>query len=50
MFCPPSMDENHPAEYFSKHEEDFRFLTLEKSVIKQVREDYTFLRDRMENY
>ncbi|MCP4486743.1 MAG: carbon-nitrogen hydrolase family protein [Gammaproteobacteria bacterium] len=50
MFCPPWMDEDHPAEHFPKYAEDFKFLTLEKSVINQVREDYTFLRDRLDSY
>ncbi len=50
LFCFPWMDENRPAEYFSKYEEDFRFLTLDKMVIKQVREDYTFLKDRLDDY
>ncbi len=50
VFCPPWMDEDHPAECFSKHEEDFRYLKLEKAVIKQVREDYTFLKDRLNDY
>ncbi|MCP3686800.1 MAG: carbon-nitrogen hydrolase family protein [Gammaproteobacteria bacterium] len=50
MFCPPWMDEDHPPELFSKHAEDFRYLKLEKAVINQVREDYTFLKDRLDNY
>ncbi len=50
VFCLPWMDENHPAEHFSKYEEDFRYLMLDKMVINQAREDYTFLKDRLDDY
>lgn len=50
IFCPPWIDENHPATGFSKYEENFRYLSLDRHVIDQTREQYTFLKDRLVDY
>lgn len=49
-FCWPWMDENtHPIR-FKGTDEDFRFITIRRDQLDQVREDYTFLKDRLEDY
>ena len=50
IFCPPWMDEKHPATIFDARDEDFRYLDVETARIAQVRRDYTFLLDRLEDY
>ncbi|MGB0901433.1 carbon-nitrogen hydrolase family protein [Halocynthiibacter sp.] len=49
-FCWPWMDENIAPINFADTAEDFRFITLTLDRMDQVREDYTFLKDRLENY
>lgn len=50
LFCLPWMDENHTAVNFDDREEDFRYVELTRSSIQQVREEYTFLLDRLDSY
>ncbi len=50
IFCPPWIDENHPATGFASHDEDFHFLTLDHRAINDAREQYTFLKDRLVDY
>lgn len=50
VFCLPWMDENHRAINFSAHDEDFRYLKLDRECINAARENYTFLRDRLNDY
>lgn len=49
-FCWPWMDESIAPVNFADTAEDFRFITLTRDRMDQVREDYTFLKDRLENY
>lgn len=50
IFCPPWIDGDHPASRFSAHNEDFRYLVLDRKTINKTREQYTFLKDRLANY
>ncbi len=50
LFCLPWMDELNPATGFDSIAEDFRYLTIERSKIRQAREEYTFLADRFDDY
>ena len=50
LFCLPWMDENQPEVHFSTHDEDFRYLQIERSSIDEARENYTFLKDRLSDY
>ncbi|WP_039019339.1 carbon-nitrogen hydrolase family protein [Halocynthiibacter namhaensis] len=50
LFCKPWMDENTHPIHFKDAAEDFQFITLDPSDIPKVREDYTFLKDRLEDY
>ena len=49
LFCPPWVDESHPETLFPQTE-CFRLLSLDPAVITEVRDNYPFLRDRLENY
>ncbi|WP_306115511.1 MULTISPECIES: carbon-nitrogen hydrolase family protein [unclassified Roseovarius] len=50
LFCPPWQDENTPPLAFSEREEDFRLITLDRETLCQVREAYSFLKDRLGDY
>jgi predicted amidohydrolase len=50
IFCLPWMDEQQPAVHFESHDEDFRYLDIERKKIKAAREEYTFLQDRLTDY
>jgi len=50
IFCLPWMDENQPEVHFATHDEDFRYLQIERSSIDEAREKYTFLKDRLSDY
>ena len=49
-YCLPWMDEKQPAAGFTLHDEDFRYLRVERSRIDQAREQYGFLKDRLGDY
>jgi nitrilase len=50
IFCLPWMDEQRAAVRFATHDEDFRYLKIERSKIETAREQYTFLKDRLTDY
>lgn len=50
IFCPPWVDESHPLESFSDHEEEFKYLVLDTQFVEQARKQYPFLKDRYSNY
>ncbi len=50
LFCPPWTDEATPCTTFPQEDEHFASITLDTSTLKQVREDYTFRKDRLESY
>jgi len=50
IFCLPWMDEQQAAVRFAIHDEDFRYLKIERSKIEAAREQYTFLEDRLTDY
>jgi len=50
VFCLPWMDENQPAINFSNHDEDFRYLDIQRSSIESARDQYGFLKDRLNDY
>ena len=50
IFCPPWMDETHPAEHFAEHLEEFRLLRLDPALPAKTRSLYTFLKDRHGQY
>lgn len=49
-FCRPWIDKNNPPVQFAQTDEDFRYLTIEKQELHRVREEYTFLKDRLADY
>ncbi|MBI1494998.1 carbon-nitrogen hydrolase family protein [Halocynthiibacter styelae] len=49
-FCWPWMDENTYPIRFKGTDEDFHFITISRDQLSKVREDYTFLKDRLEDY
>jgi len=50
LFCPPWQDENTPPAQFDETGEDFRVITLDRATLDKARRDYTFLKDRLEDY
>jgi nitrilase len=50
IFCLPWMDDQQAAVRFSAHDEDFKYLKIERSKIEAAREKYTFLEDRLTDY
>lgn len=50
LFCPPWQDENTPPTQFSQTGEDFRLVVLSRATLDQARKDYTFLKDRLDDY
>ena len=50
IFCPPWVDEDHPPKRLDAHKEQFEVVTLDKEIVQQVRKDYSFLKDRLDNY
>jgi len=50
IFCPPWMDETHPAEHFAEYAEEFRLLELDPDLPAKIRSLYTFLKDRHDRY
>lgn len=50
LFCPPWQDENTPPVSFAETDEDFRVITLDRATLQAVRRDYTFLKDRLDDY
>lgn len=50
MFCPPWVDETRQPIQFDDHQEQFLRLTARRSEIARVREQYSFLTDRIGTY
>ncbi len=50
IFCPPWIDDDQPAQYFETHDEDFKRLELDPTLLVDVRSRYTFLKDRLDVY
>lgn len=50
VFASPWIDDRHPLIHLHETQEEFRYLSVQRQVIKQVREDYTFLQDRQSQY
>ena len=50
LFCLPWQDENTPPVAFAETAEEFRTITLDHDVLRAARRDYTFLKDRLEDY
>ena len=50
IFCLPWMDEEKIAINFEPCSEDFRYLTIDSSSIQWVRQQYSFLSDKLDDY
>ncbi|WP_170765647.1 carbon-nitrogen hydrolase family protein [Ruegeria lacuscaerulensis] len=50
LFCLPWQDENTPPVNFAETAEDFREISLDRATLQKARKDYTFLKDRLEDY
>ncbi|GAA6194514.1 carbon-nitrogen hydrolase family protein [Phaeobacter sp. NW0010-22] len=50
LFCLPWQDENTPPVTFAETAEEFRFLTVNRDALETARRDYTFLKDRLDDY
>ena len=50
LFCWPWMDEAVQPVAFAQTEEDFKFVTLDKVVLHDARNEYAFLQDRLDDY
>lgn len=50
LFCLPWQDENTPPVEFSETAEEFRVITLDPEIQAKARRDYTFLKDRLDDY
>ena len=50
VLCLPWMDENQSEVHFSNHDEDFRYLKIERCRIAKARHQYSFLKDRLNDY
>ena len=49
-FCYPWMDDNRPRSNFSDFDEDLQYFDLSSATIKEAREGYSFLKDRLDDY
>lgn len=50
LFCLPWQDETTVPLAFAETEEDFRIITLDRETQTKARQDYTFLKDRLDDY
>jgi len=50
LFCYPWMDETFGPLHFSDHAEDFQRIGIEPRLVKEARENYTFLQDKRDSY
>ncbi len=50
LFCLPWQDENTPPIAFEETAEEFRTLTVNREALETARRDYTFLKDRLDDY
>ncbi|WP_438996149.1 carbon-nitrogen hydrolase family protein [Candidatus Puniceispirillum sp.] len=50
LFCWPWMDDTIAPVIFAETQEDFKFVTLNKGMMRDARRDYAFLHDRLDDY
>lgn len=50
LLCYPWQDENTLPLEFEKTDEDFQIITLERATQTKARQEYTFLKDRLQDY
>lgn len=50
VFCYPWIDQDSPPISFSNDKEEFRHLVIDKSRLTEARENFTFLKDRLNDY
>ncbi|MEM7069990.1 MAG: carbon-nitrogen hydrolase family protein [Pseudomonadota bacterium] len=50
IFCWPWMDETLQPVPFEANNEEFKHLTLEREMLENARREYSFLKDRLEDY
>lgn len=50
LFCYPWMDENTRPEAFPERDEAFMRFTLDRATLVKARSDYSFLKDRLQDY
>ncbi len=50
LFCPPWQDENTLPLEFAETDEDFRIITLDRETLGHARQNYSFLKDRLQDY
>ena len=50
LFCYPWMDETCGPQHFAEHDEDFRYIAIDRQRMRDARADYTFLKDRWDSY
>lgn len=50
LFCPPWIDNTVLPTNFEPHQEEFKVVRIDQSQIHQTREEYSFLRDRLDKY
>ncbi len=50
LFCLPWQDENTSPVTFAETAEEFRILTVNRDALETARRDYTFLKDRLDDY
>lgn len=50
LFCLPWQDEKTPLLQFANTAEEFRIITLNREILTKARTDYTFLKDKLDNY
>ncbi|KIC09018.1 hydrolase [Leisingera sp. ANG-M1] len=50
LFCLPWQDENTPPVEFAETAEEFRLIILDRETQAKARRDYTFLKDRLDDY
>ncbi|PPC77543.1 carbon-nitrogen hydrolase family protein [Pokkaliibacter plantistimulans] len=50
LFCHPWHDESLAPTAFPEHDEGFRVLKVQRQELQEVRENFSFLRDRLSSY
>ena len=50
MFSSPWVDENTPLLRMNEIDEDFAYFTVDNSHIRKIRDNYTFLKDKIDDY
>jgi nitrilase len=50
LFCLPWQDENTHPQRFEETAEEFRVITMTRDTLDAARQEYTFLKDRLDDY